>query len=111
MTLAFWICAALTVVSALVSTGYAVTSVQSATKESKLPSMYALARSMAILVAALIGLVSFSTDYVTAIALVMIIVQALDTVVGVRIRDTFKTVGPAITAAANAAALIWMLTS
>lgn len=86
-----------------------MTSLHSATKDSKLPSMYALARSTAILVAAVIGLFSFSAAYVTAMALVMIIVQALDTVVGVRIHDRFKTVGPAITAAANAAALIWLL--
>lgn len=36
----------------------------------------------------------------------MTIVQAGDAVIGVRIRDRLKTVGPALTAAANLAALV-----
>lgn len=45
---------------------------------------------------------------VTAIAAAMVVVQAADAVVGVSIRDRVKTFGPAFTALAGLAALVWM---
>ena len=41
----------------------------------------------------------------------MIVVQALDAVVGIARRDPVFTIGPAVTAAANGAVLVWFLTS
>lgn len=39
----------------------------------------------------------------------MIIVQALDALVGIKITDRLKTFGPAITAIINLLALIWFV--
>jgi hypothetical protein len=44
-----------------------------------------------------------------SIALAMVIVQAVDAIIGVRIHDRLKTIGPAATSLANAVALIWLL--
>jgi hypothetical protein len=41
----------------------------------------------------------------------MVIVQALDAVVGGIVRDRMKTVGPASLGALNLAALVWFLVS
>lgn len=111
MSIAFWICAAVTVVSSLVSAGYAVAGLRAATAQSRIPSMYALARSLALVLAAIIGLFSGSIAFVAAVAVAMTAVQALDAAIGAVIRDRVKTLGPAITASVNAAALLWMLTT
>lgn len=110
MSVAFWVCASLTVISSLVSGGYAVASLRSATPDSRVPSMYALARSVALVVVAAIGAFSSSTAFEAAAATAMIVVQGLDAGIGTVISDRVKTLGPAITAFANAAALMWMLT-
>ncbi|PYI65979.1 hypothetical protein CVV68_16265 [Arthrobacter livingstonensis] len=73
--------------------------------------MYALARSLALVLVAIVGLLSSSIPFVAAAALAMILVQGLDAVIGARISDRLKTVGPALTAMVNAAALVWMLTT
>ncbi len=111
MTVAFWTCASLTLVSSLVSGAFALASLRNATRESRVPAMYALARSVALIIVAVVGLCSFSVTFATAAALAMILVQGFDAVIGGVISDRVKTLGPAITAVANAAALIWMLTS
>ncbi len=71
--------------------------------------MYAFARSLALLVVAIIALFAGSTAFVAAVAIAMVVVQAADAIIGVRTRDTLKTVGPAVTAVANLGVLIWML--
>ncbi len=111
MSIDFWTCAAVTVISSLVSGGYAVAGLRSATAESRIPSMYALARSMTLALVAIIGLFSSSIAFVAAVALAMIVVQGLDAVIGAVISDRVKMLGPAITASTNAAVLIWMLTA
>jgi hypothetical protein len=111
MSVAFWICASLTLGSSLVSGGYAVSGLRDATRESRVPSMYALARSVALIVVAVVGLSSSSIAFAAAAALAMVLVQGFDAVIGGAISDRVKTLGPAITALVNAAALIWMLTS
>ena len=111
MSAAFWICASLTLISSLVSGGYAVSGLRAATRESRVPSMYALARSVALIVVAAFGLFSSSIAFEAAAALAMVLVQGFDAVIGGVISDRVKTLGPAITALVNAVALIWMLTS
>ena len=72
--------------------------------------MYAFSRSLALLVAAIVGLLTGSVFFVMAIAIAMVVVQAGDAVIGARLADRLKTVGPAATAVVNLAALIWLLT-
>lgn len=112
MSVAFWVCGAVTFVSAGVSLGYSVAALRAAGAPGEVTaSRYAAARSVALLVAAVVGLCAGSVGFAAAVALTMIVVQGLDAVVGARIPDTLKTVGPAATAVANLAALGWMLAS
>jgi hypothetical protein len=71
--------------------------------------MYASARSLALAATAVVALFARSSTFLEAIALAMVIVQALDAIIGVGIHDRLKTIGPAATSLANAVALIWLL--
>jgi hypothetical protein len=73
--------------------------------------MYALSRSVALAVVSLVPLVSRTRSSLLTIALAMVIVQALDAVVGGTIRDRMKTFGPASLGALNVVALVWLLVS
>jgi len=107
----FWLCAAITAISAYVSLGYSIAGLRSAGAEAKVGFMYALARSAALAVAATVAPFTSSIDFVAAVAVATVVVQGADAVVGLRIRDPLKTYGPAATAVANAAALVWLLTT
>lgn len=109
MTAALWMCSVLTIVSACVSLGYAAAGLRSASETGRLPSSYALARSAALVVVALIAPFTGSRGFIAAAAVAMICVQVLDAGIGAGSRDRLKTIGPALTAVANAAALIWAL--
>lgn len=111
MSVAFWFCAALSLVSASVSFGYAAAGARVAVDAARPPALYALARSTALVAVAIIAIFSGATPFVAAVAVAMIFVQTLDALIGASIRDRIKTVGPALTAAANAAALVWLLAS
>jgi hypothetical protein len=109
MTLAFWVCSSITVISAAVSFGYAFVGLRAATGDVRTPSMYAFARSLALLVVAIIVPFTGSVAFATAIAIAMIIVQSADAVIGVRLHDKVKTFGPAATALIGLAAVVWLL--
>jgi len=111
VSIEFWICAAITAISAYVSLGYSIAGLRGAGDEAKVGFMYALARSTALAAGATIALFTSSIDFVAAVAVVMVIVQGADAVVGVRTHDRLKTYGPAATALANAAALVWLLST
>lgn len=106
MSAAFWVCAAITVISSLVSLGYAASAVRSSQGPDRRNALYAFSRSVALAVAATTALFNRSAGWLEGVALAMIVVQASDAVIGARIRDRLKTVGPALTAVANLAALI-----
>jgi hypothetical protein len=111
MTVAMWVCSVLTIVSAGVSLGYSVVGLRAAEGPERLPSSYALARSVALVVVALVAPFTGSLGFIAAAAVGMVCVQALDAVIGGVQRDRLKTIGPAITAVANAIALIWAILS
>lgn len=109
MSAAFWVCAAVTTVSTFVSLGYSVTALARPDAPGRTSSMYAAARSLALAVAAVVAWFARSDSYLIAIAFTMVIVQAVDAIIGVVIHDRLKTVGPAATSLGNAAALAWLL--
>ncbi|WP_448006706.1 hypothetical protein [Agromyces bauzanensis] len=111
MSLAFWACAAVTVISAGVSFGYAVAGLRAAGGESRSGYQYAFARSAALLVVAVVALPAGSAPLLVAIAIAMTLVQAIDAIVGSILHDHVKTIGPAVTALLNAACLVWLLAS
>jgi hypothetical protein len=109
MSAAFWVCAAITAVSAFVSLGYSIAALTGSDTPGRTNSMYATARSLALAVAAVTVFFVRSDSFLEAIALAMVVVQAGDAFIGVQIHDRLKTIGPALTAFVNAIALIWLL--
>lgn len=111
MSMAFIVCAAITSISALVSLGFSVASLFGGAKQTRTLAFYTCARSAAFVVISLCAFLSESVQWLQAAVTGMIIVQALDAVIGVAIKDAMKTFGPAGTALANAAALIFLMLS
>ena len=109
MHLSYWICAAVTAASAFVSLGFAIAALITSTQTSAVASRYAFVRSTALALGATVGLFAMSVPFLAGIALTMTLVQAGDASIGVSIRDRVKTIGPAITALINLAALTWVL--
>lgn len=70
--------------------------------------MYAFARSLALAAGAVAALLIRSVAFAEAIAFTMIIVQAADAVIGIRLRERLRTFGPAATSLVNAIALLWL---
>lgn len=108
MSVAFWICAGVTILSSVVSAGYAVAGVRAAEEDARAASEYALSRSIALVAISIVAIFTANSAFLTTAALAMIVVQALDAVIGARSKDRIKTVGPAVTAAVNTAALVWL---
>jgi hypothetical protein len=111
MSMAFLICAAITTISALVSLGFSVAALLGAADQTRTLALYACARSTVFAVIGVYAFVSGSVQWLQAAATGMIIVQALDAAIGAAIKDAMKTLGPAGTAIANGAALIFLMLS
>jgi diacylglycerol kinase len=111
MTLAFIVCSVVTAVSAAVSFGYSVAGLRGSRAAARTASSYALARSLALLVGALLAPFTNLTSVVALAALLMVLVQLLDAAIGARLRDRVKSIGPAATALVNAVVLGWMIWS
>ncbi|MFC5788496.1 hypothetical protein EDM22_03415 [Agromyces tardus] len=92
---AFWICYAVTVISAGVSVTFSVLAVVDGGLEAT-DALYAASRSTALVVLALVAPLFRSDDALLAIAAAMTIVQGIDTFVGAVQGDVAKTVGPAV---------------
>jgi hypothetical protein len=106
---AFWICAGVTTASALVSLGFSAAAVVSAHDHARANAMYALSRSVALAVVSLVPLLTQTRASLLTIAPAMVIVQALDAVVGATIHDRMKTFGPASLGIFNLVTLVWFL--
>jgi hypothetical protein len=109
VTTPFLVCAIITAVSAFVSLGFSIASVPGAKGQARTLALYTCARSIAF---AIISVVPFATGWsvwLEAVAVGMIILQALDAFVGVDIGDRMKTFGPATMAVTNLAALLWLI--
>ena len=107
MTSAFVACAVVTTISAAISLGFSVAAVSPASGQTRTMALYACARSLALTLISLVPFATGSTPWLAAVAVGMIIVQFCDAGVGVTIHDRMKTLGPAGTAVANLAVLIW----
>lgn len=109
MSMAFIICGAITSISALISLGFSISSLLSATEQTRTLAFYTCARSAALAAISVYAFVSGSVQWLQAAATGMIIVQALDAGIGATLKDAMRTFGPAGTAIANLAALIFLM--
>jgi hypothetical protein len=107
---AYWSCAIVTTMSALVSAGFSVVGLFGPSG-GDIVERYAASRSIALLIAVLCCLALRSRAAVAALALVMTLVQGFDGLIGVLAHDPAKTYGPFVFALMNFAALVWLLRS
>jgi hypothetical protein len=105
--LAFWTCAAVTCISALVSAGFSVVGL-SGPSGGDVFERYAASRSIALLIAVLACIGFRSRAAIAALAVVMSLVQGFDGVIGALAHDPAKTYGPFVFALVNFAALVWL---
>ncbi|KRC61135.1 hypothetical protein ASE14_09385 [Agromyces sp. Root81] len=91
---AFWICYAVTVISAGVSATYSVLAVIDGGLESD--ALYATSRSVALVVMALVSPMFRSDAGLLIIAVAMTIVQGVDSFIGALQGDVGKTIVPAV---------------
>jgi hypothetical protein len=107
----YYLCAAFTLISASVSLGFSVEACLRSKPQrgaASINAKYAASRSLSLLIAALGTLIFVHGPYLIGISAVMIAVQMFDGIIGVRV-SRFKTVGPILTAAANAVLLMLFL--
>ncbi len=109
---AWWAAAAMTAVNALTSAGFSIAglvSVPPGNEAARIASMYAAARSIPLALV-ILGLISARASRpLTALAIVMAVVQALDAGVGLAQHDAAKTIGPAVFATLTLAAVRTLL--
>jgi hypothetical protein len=105
MTLPFIICAFITAISAIVSLGFSMAASFSNQGEAQTMALYGSARSLALVIVAVVPFFTASTAWLLAVASGMTIVQACDAAIGLRIKDRMKTIGPVAIALLNAAAM------
>jgi acyl-coenzyme A synthetase/AMP-(fatty) acid ligase len=108
MTTPFLACAAITVISSVVSLGFSLAAIRGVIGDARTLALYATVRSVALLLISIVA-AFIHPQWLVAAAMAMIIVQAGDAWVGTTIRDAMKTYGPAATASANLLALVWLL--
>jgi len=104
----YYLCAVYTLISAAVSFGFSVEAYiksRSQNGTTLTNAKYAMVRSLSLFLAAIGLMIFISKPYLITLAGIMIAVQLLDGIVGIKI-NTFKTIGPILTAAGNIVLLI-----
>jgi hypothetical protein len=104
-TRAFWICAIVTLVSAVVSVSFSVAALIGVARQDQY-AMYAASRSIALAIATLACIGARSRNGVMVLALTMGLVQGLDALIGLVVHDPLKTYGPLALSVAGLASLI-----
>jgi hypothetical protein len=92
-----------------VSFGFSTAALVTADDRVRTNAMYASSRSTALLASSLVPVFHHSRSWLVAVAVAMIIVQALDAVIGGMNGELQKTVGPGVLAVLNLLALIWFI--
>lgn len=103
----YYLCAIFTVISAAVSFGFSIEAYRKAKTQKDnafTNAKYAVSRSFSLFIVAIGLLIFTSPEYLVAMSAVMIGVQLLDGIIGMKI-STFKSLGPFLTALGNGALL------
>ncbi|CAE6771487.1 hypothetical protein R69658_03645 [Paraburkholderia aspalathi] len=105
---AFYVCATITSINALVSAAFSLAMVigQPAVH---IAAMYGVARSVPLAIAALIAFAMRSRSGVTVLALLLGSIQACDALVGWFSHDVMKTIGPVTLAALTILSVIFLV--
>jgi len=101
----FWVCAFMTVASALTSAGFSIAALN-ASGDAYVNAMYAASRSLSLAFASIVVVFLRSRTGLMALSAVMVLVQSGDALIGALDHDLLKTFGPAFLALLTAGALI-----
>src|SRR6266850_438750 len=101
----FWICAFITVASALTSAGFSIAALE-ASGDAHVNAMYAASRSLSLAFVSIVMVFLRSRRGLIALAAVMVLVQSGDALIGAINHDLVKTLGPVFLALLTAGALI-----
>ena len=106
----YYVCAIVTTISASVSLGFSIEALlKTSEKSGQINAMYAISRSLPLAVASIVPFFYHSNSYLIAIATLMIIIQAIDAVIGFLVKNRFKTIGPGLTAVFNFVCLLGII--
>lgn len=104
----YYICVIFTIISATVSFGFSIDAylkMRKQTNNALINAKYALSRSFSLWLVGLGLLFFIDASFLITLSIIMISVQLFDGIIGLKI-NTFKTVGPLLTALGNAVVLI-----
>jgi hypothetical protein len=104
----FWICALVTIASALTSAGFSVAALSSS-GDAHVNAMYAASRSLSLTIAIILVVLIRSRAGLTVLSFVMALVQAGDAIIGAIDHDQLKTFGPAFLALTTATVVVPLL--
>jgi hypothetical protein len=104
----FWICAVVTIASTLTSAGFSVAALSSS-GDAHVNAMYAASRSLSLAIAIILVVLIRSRVGLTALSVVMALVQAGDAIIGAIDHDPLKTFGPAFLALTTATLVVPLL--
>jgi hypothetical protein len=107
---AFWVCGSITAISAIVSASFAVAGLLGPGIHDTF-ALYAASRSLAIPLVVVILLGFRSRGGIVAMGLTMSLIQSLDAVIGVLLRDAGKTYGPLFLALIGFVSVAFLLRS
>lgn len=105
----YYLCALVTFASAFTSLGFSIAAYRNVNNSTRISEMYTLSRSFALALASVIPIIYHTVQWLSAIAIIMIIVQAIDAYIGVKLKDLLKTYGPAMTSLLNLCAFVWLI--
>ena len=101
----FWVCAFITVASALTSAGFSIAALN-ASGDAYVNAMYAASRSLSLAFVSIVVVFLRSRTGLMALSAVMVLVQSGDALIGAIDHDLLKAFGPAFLALLTAGALI-----
>ncbi|UMT76422.1 hypothetical protein ML435_04025 [Staphylococcus roterodami] len=99
----YFVLAIFTIISASVSLGY---SIQSCASSHNINAYYAVTRSLPLCLLSIFTIIIHNDIFLITISIAMILVQFLDTFVGYKSKDAFKTYGPLVTSLVNLILLV-----
>jgi hypothetical protein len=107
----YYLCAFFTVISSAVSFGFSIEAYlksKSRKDAAFINAKYAISRSFSLFLVTIGLFILISDSYLITLSAVMIGVQLFDGIIGIKI-NTFKTIGPVLTAIGNIIVLIFFI--
>lgn len=107
--LAFYFTAFITLISAILGATFSIHATVAGKNREKENALYMLARSIAIVWVAVMALIIHSTPLLVAITSAMLVIQIVDGIIGLYIKNPIRTIGPFIMALLHAICLYFCL--